>query len=257
MSSHADATRLATAPLTVLGRFATASNLTLLCHLGPVPAELAQRPPDPASFRPSDLAIYKPRDGEAPLWDFPDGTLHQREVAAYELDRLLGWQLVPTTVRRSDGPLGAGAVQAYVSHDPACHYFWMVEEGPAELRPQLERMVLFDVVIDNADRKGGHVLLDRDHDRVQLVDHGVSFHVERKLRTVAWHFIGEPVPSAAREDLRQLAEVLRSGGPRTGPLVELLTPAEYRRLCERAEEAAELERFPGPEGSRPYPWPLL
>lgn len=239
----------------MIGRFTSASNLTLLCHLGPLPVEHRDVPPDPSSFAPEQLAIYKPRDGEAPLWDFPDGTLHLREVAAYEVDQLLGWELVPLTLLREDGPLGPGAAQAYVPHDPRRHYFWMVEAGTRHLIEQLQRMVLFDIVIDNADRKGSHVLLEND--RIQLVDHGVSFHTETKLRTVAWHFAGEVVPNAARADLRALERVLREDADRSATVSSLLSEAEYRRLCERVHVAAELERFPGPSGPRPYPWPPL
>lgn len=228
--------------------------MTLLCHLGPRPAELADAA-DPDAYEPENLAIYKPQAGEAPLWDFPSGTLYRREVAAFEVDRLLGWDLVPVTLVREDAPLGRGAVQRYVPHDPNRHYFWMLEHGDPELRAQLERMVVFDVVIDNADRKGGHVLLEGD--RIRLVDHGVCFHAERKLRTVAWHFEGQEVPDAIRTDVAALAERLRGRGEATGTLRQLLSPIEYDRLVARAEHASKLEWFPGPTGPRPYPWPLL
>ncbi|MDX1620962.1 MAG: SCO1664 family protein [Nitriliruptorales bacterium] len=246
--------RLGTAPLDVIGQYASASNVTLLCHIGPIPEDLADAH-DPSVFAPRDLAVYKPQAGEAPLWDFPTATLYRREVAAYELDRLLGWGFVPVTVVREDGPMGRGAVQRYVPHDPNRHYFWMLEQDDDALTAQLQRMVVFDILIDNADRKGGHVLLEDD--RVRLVDHGVSFHVERKLRTVAWHFAGMPVPEEARREASELSTRLRARAEDTERLRRLLSEREYQRLVERVEEVVELERFPDPTGPRPYPWPLL
>ncbi|MDX1659186.1 MAG: SCO1664 family protein [Nitriliruptorales bacterium] len=254
VTSRGEAERLATAPLEVVGQYASASNTTLLCHLGPLPAG-RERVTDPRAYPPEDLAIYKPQSGEAPLWDFPTGTLYRREVAASLVDRLLAWDLVPVTVVREDGPLGRGAVQRFVPHDPERHYFWILERGGQELRTQLRQMVLFDIVIDNADRKGGHVLLEDG--RIRLVDHGVSFHREEKLRTVAWHFEGEAVPEHWREDVAELAARLRETGAVAGQLRELLSAVEFERLIERADAAAELEWFPGPTGPRPYPWPLL
>ena len=251
---HSEEARLTTAPLEVIGQYATASNVTLLCHLGPVPrSSVAAHDPD--SFPPQDLVIYKPQQGEAPLWDFPTGTLYRREVAAFEVDRLLGWGMVPLTVVREDGPMGRGAVQRYVPHDPNRHYFWMLEQDDQDLTAQLLRMVVFDLVIDNADRKGGHVLLEDD--RVRLVDHGVSFHVEPKLRTVAWHFAGSEVPADLARDATELSTCLRARGPDTVALRRLLNEREYQRLIERAEEVAGIQRLPDPTGPRPYPWPLL
>lgn len=243
------ADRLAQAPMSVVGQFASASNVTLLCHVGDGP------PPEPdaiADAEPGSLAVYKPRDGEAPLWDFPEGTLYRREVAAFVVDRMLGWGLVPVTVVRDDGPLGPGCVQAFVPHDPGRHYFWLREHGSERVLRQLHRMVLFDLVIDNADRKGGHVLLGDAG--IQLVDHGVSFHVEKKLRTVAWDFAGDAVAPDDAECVARLATGLAED---SSPLSALLTPAEIARLRERATETAALRRYPQPLGARPFPWPLL
>lgn len=254
------AARLRTAELSILGRFATASNATLLCWLcddgAPPHTGIAEGEIDVTELDPARLCIYKPRRGEAPLWDFPQGTLYRREVAAYEVDRLLGWGLVPLTVVREDGPFGRGAVQRYVSHDPDRHYFWMLEQGPAGLLSQLHRMVLFDVVIDNADRKGGHVLLGAD-EQVWLVDHGVSFNVQRKLRTVAWQFAGEPVPAGPRADIERLHSLLVAEDDDTATLRSLLAPAEIDRLVARCAAAAAMAVFPQPLGPRPYPWPPL
>lgn len=137
-------------------------------------------------------AIYKPQRGERPLWDFPEGTLHLREVAAYRLSLVLGWPFIPPTVLR-DGPGGEGSLQLFVEHDPNRHFFEQREE-PA-LVPQLQRIALFDYVANNADRKGGHCLLDADG-RIWAIDHGLCFHAQYKLRSVIWDWAGEPaIPS--------------------------------------------------------------
>jgi hypothetical protein len=275
------ARRLHEAPLEVIGQFADASNATLLVRLTDldprslehVAAELG-REPTVDDLDPRDLAVYKPARGEAPLWDFPPGTLHRREVAAHEVSSVLGWGLVPITVLRAEGPFGVGSLQQFVPHDPERHYFTLIEEEDADLRRQLVAMVVFDLVIDNADRKGGHVLVAEriaaesgpvdevprsarfGGGRVQLVDHGVSFHVERKLRTVAWQFADEPVDLADRQALASLAGRLAQRLA-TPPLEPLLAPDEIERLVERADEVARLECFPRPTGPRPYPWPLV
>lgn len=239
---------LATAELEPVGRFAHASNATLLCRLAGS----------------DDMVVYKPRRGEVPLHDFPDGTLWLREVAAYVVSNALGWPRVPETVRRDDGPFGPGSVQRYVPHDPDRHYFWLLEHGGEGVLRQLRRMVLFDLVVNNADRKGGHVLLadddavpDRGGDRIYLVDHGVCFAAEPKLRTVAWHFAGEPVPPDDRERAAWLAEQVHQGGELAARLDGLLSTGELDALSRRAQSAAETDTFPFPSGPRPYPWPLL
>ncbi|HEX9765882.1 MAG TPA: SCO1664 family protein [Nitriliruptorales bacterium] len=245
----------------MLGRFAGASNATFLCRVGDHDApDLVRVAADGnlvlAPGAGDHLAVYKPHAGEAPLWDFPDAALYKREVAAYELAVALGWDAVPLTVVR-DGPHGIGAVQRYVEHDPHRHYFALLEEASPAIIGQLRRMVVFDLLVNNADRKGGHVLVDTD-DHVWLVDHGVTFHFELKLRTVAWEFALEPVPQALRSAARSLARQLRTGiGGLRDRLEDLLTAVEVDALQERAEQVADLERFPEPTGPRPYPWPLL
>jgi uncharacterized repeat protein (TIGR03843 family) len=253
------AARLRGAQMEVVGRFADASNATLLVRLRAPGQDWpnlildAHGELDHQQVTADGFAVYKPQQGEAPLWDFPEGTLYRREVAAYEVARLIGWDLVPVTVIREDGPFGVGALQRYVPHDPADHYFTLLERGGPEVVAQLRRMVLFDVVIDNADRKGGHVLLEGE--RIRLVDHGVSFNAARKLRTVAWHFAGEPVPADDRADLARLADALASDA---GDLLRsLLSEVEHHRLVERTEQAARFDTFPEPYGPRPYPWPLV
>lgn len=257
VSSSAEAAetlqRLRSDPIRLLGRFGAASNATFLVWTGgEAPPDAASRPED---LDPAHLAVYKPRRGERPLWDFPRGTLHLREVAAWVVSEALGWGLVPPTVLREDGPHGPGSLQRYVPHDPSRHYFWLLEHGEGDVRAQLEAMVLFDLVIDNADRKAGHVLWSQG--RVQLVDHGVSLHVEPKLRTVAWEFATRPTPTDRRDDVAALAGRLRAGRDPAPRLGELLSEEEVAALTERAEHVSGLERFPEPSGPHPYPWPLV
>jgi uncharacterized repeat protein (TIGR03843 family) len=130
-------------------------------------------------------AIYKPRRGERPLWDFPDGTLYKREHASYLTSETLGWGLVPPTVAR-DGSHGVGSVQFYIDHDPNVNYFSFDDT----LTPQLARLCLFDVLVNNADRKGGHCLLDANN-QLWGIDHGITFNADHKLRTVIWDFAGD------------------------------------------------------------------
>jgi hypothetical protein len=227
---------LGTGELEVLGQLPDASNHTFLARARSTDEEL--------------LAVYKPRRGEAPLWDFPEGTLCAREVAAYVVSRALGWPNVPATVLR-DGPYGVGSVQRFVPHDPEEHYFTLAERFPEEFR----RVAAFDLVVNNADRKSGHCLLGEDG-RIFLVDHGVCFSDEPKLRTVIWDFIGDPLEEGIRAAVRRLAGEIR-GGPMRDELANLLDPAELDALAVRADTVAEIERFPEPGPDRPYPWPPI
>ncbi|TMK86913.1 MAG: SCO1664 family protein [Actinobacteria bacterium] len=188
------------------------------------------------------LAVYKPRDGEAPLWDFPEGTLCRREVAAYVLSRALGWPGVPPTVLR-DGPGGPGSVQLFIEASPLEHYFTLREACPDDFVP----VAAFDVVVNNADRKGGHCLRATDG-RVWVVDHGVCFSAEPKLRTVIWDFAGEPVPDPLLGDLERVSRELR-GGPLRDELVGLLSGPEVDATIARARAL--------PSTRRSYPWPPL
>jgi uncharacterized repeat protein (TIGR03843 family) len=191
-------------------------------------------------------AIYKPGRGERPLWDFPGG-LFRREVAAYRLSVALGWDLVPETVLRDDAPLGEGSLQRFVDADFSEHYFTLLERE--DLHPQLQRMAVFDLLANNADRKGGHCLITEDG-HVWGIDHGVCFHDEPKLRTVIWDFAGEPV------DADLLADV---AGLLTEPpmLNDLLHQREVAAFLRRVEAVTRLKRFPDPGSDRPYPWPLV
>jgi uncharacterized repeat protein (TIGR03843 family) len=194
-------------------------------------------------------AVYKPHRGERELWDFPDG-LYQREVAAYVLSEALGWGIVPETVVRHDGPLGVGSLQRFVPADFSEHYFTLLEDEARH--DALRTIAAFDVVANNADRKGGHFLLGEDH-RIWGIDNGLCFHVDDKLRTVAWDFAGGPGPEPVLADVARLVE----DGPPPA-LCELLHPLEIEALMARARRLVRVGEFPHqPPGYRAYPWPLV
>lgn len=198
-------------------------------------------------------AVYKPQRGEAPLSDFPDGTLYQREYAAYVVSEALGWGLVPPTVIREEGlGPGVGMLQLFVEHDPSQHYFTLKDSHLDAVR----RIAVFDWLTNNADRKGGHCLLAQDG-RIWCIDQGLTFHAEDKLRTVIWDFQGEPVPQPLIEDVARLRERLESDKPLQTQLAGLLTGWEMRRFKERAELIASGAPFPAPPPWRPYPWPMV
>jgi uncharacterized repeat protein (TIGR03843 family) len=222
--------------LELLGRMAWSSNATFLVNAALDDVEVP--------------AVYKPQRGERPLWDFPEGTLCNREVAAYELSEALGWSIVPETVLR-DGPYGIGMVQRFVDHDPDDHYFTLLEDHTDEFR----RFAAFDVLANNADRKGGHCLLARDG-KVWGIDHGLTFHVSDKLRTVIWDFAGDPVPDGIRSSIECVRDEL--AGPLGDRLGELLLPAEVRAVGARADALLAAGTFPVPdEGYHSVPWPLV
>jgi uncharacterized repeat protein (TIGR03843 family) len=198
------------------------------------------------------FAVYKPERGETPLWDFPEGTLHRREVAAFAVAAALGWPNVPPTVLR-DGPEGPGSLQLFIRFRTGEHYFTLQDERPDEFR----RVALFDLVVNNADRKAGHCLLGED-DRIWVIDHGVCFSDEPKLRTVIWDFLDEPIPQPERADLARLAGDLDRDTDVRAELDALLAPEEVAAVRARVAHLLRVERFPGPEpGSRPYPWPPI
>jgi uncharacterized repeat protein (TIGR03843 family) len=198
-------------------------------------------------------AVYKPRRGERPLWDFPDGTLCNREVAAYELSSGLGWGIVPVTVLRDDGPLGAGAVQRFVEHDPDEHYFTLLEGHEDRFR----RFAVFDILANNTDRKGGHCLHDQADDEIVGIDHGLTFHPHWKLRTVIWDFAGEPVSPALLDDVCRVVAELDDGAVGRN-LSGLLAPDELAAVGLRAADLLREGRFPEPDpGYHAVPWPLV
>lgn len=223
--------------LTVEGRLVDASNGTFYCA---VTADGC-----------SAACVYKPIAGERPLWDFPDGTLAEREVAAFEVSVALGWPIVPPTVLR-DGPLGRGMVQLWIDADESVEITRFMRRCDVE---RLRQIAVFDVVVNNADRKGGHLLPLADG-RVYGVDHGVTFHVEDKLRTVLWQWAGDRIPAETCDDLDELRRDLDGAlGERLG---ELLTRREVARTKSRLDRLLAIRRHPEPHGDwPPVPWPPI
>ena len=250
--------------LRMVGRIRTASNATFLCEsrLGTGTVQ----------------CVYKPVAGEQPLWDFPDGTLAGREVAAYLISATLGWNIVPHTVIRP-GPAGPGMVQLWVDQPgeplepglvdlcapdcvPAGHLSVLTacDHSGAEVtlvhadHPQLRRMAVFDVIVNNADRKGGHVLAGADGG-VYGVDHGVCLHRHDKLRTVLWGWAGEAIDDETLSALCGLDEQL--SGPLGVLLREHITDAELTALRRRIRGLLEDPVLPAPGGRNPLPWPAF
>ncbi len=224
--------------MTVRGLLPGSSNYTFLAEISNQEAEW--------------LAVYKPSQGETPLWDFPHGTLCNREQAAFLVSQALGWGLIPPTVLRI-GPYGKGAVQIFIDADFEEHYFTF-QDNPVH-RPVLQQIAAFDLVVNNADRKGGHCLLDRQG-RLWAIDHGVCFHVQPKLRTVIWEFAGEPLPEALLAGLSGLRSRLNPGCQLHRDLSDLLSPAEVQALTGRVDGLLADPLYPGPHPQRrSYPWP--
>ncbi|MEV6777334.1 SCO1664 family protein [Streptomyces syringium] len=258
---------LALGELTVRGRVREASNAVLYCTV--------------AYEGVTASCVYKPVAGERPLWDFPDGTLAQREVAAYELSEAMGWGLIPPTVLR-DGPYGEGMCQLWIEGPDAeesagAELLALVEgeePGPgwkavgfAEVGEdrtallvhaddvRLRRLAVLDAVINNGDRKGGHLLPAADG-RLYAIDHGVTFNADDKLRTLLWGWAGEPLPEEALEALRRLSADLAEERPLTARLAELITPAEIEALRARVADLLRTGRHREPSGQWPaIPWP--
>ncbi|WP_107085286.1 SCO1664 family protein [Streptomyces maremycinicus] len=253
---------LARGELTVRGRIRDASNAALYCTVAHEGREAA--------------CVYKPVAGERPLWDFPDGTLAQREVAAYEVSEATGWGLVPPTVLR-DGPYGEGMCQLWIETAPEAELLALVdgeEPGPGwraigfaeagEGRTallvhaddeRLRRLAVLDAVINNADRKGGHLLPTADG-RLYGIDHGVTFNAENKLRTLLWGWAGEPLTGEAVDVLKGLRGALEPDGRLALTLAALLTPAEVDATRARAEALLAAGKHPEPSGEWPaIPWP--
>ena len=249
--------------ITVEGRLVDASNATLFCEI--------------SHGSTSGRCVYKPVAGERPLWDFPDGTLAGREVAAYAVSEATGWAVVPPTVLR-DGPFGPGMVQIWVETVDASHSPQLVDVLPPDALPadwlrvldalgsdgqpvvlghaddvRLRRMTVLDAVLNNADRKGGHVLPTADG-AVHGVDHGVSFHTEPKLRTVLWGWAGEALRAEEVEVLERLREDLSDG--LGAALAELLSRREVLACRRRVDRLLREGRLPFPvDGWPAIPWP--
>jgi uncharacterized repeat protein (TIGR03843 family) len=247
--------------LDVQGRLVEASNATLFCTI--------------ESDGLAAECVYKPVRGERPLWDFPDGTLAGREVASYVLSEAVGWGLIPPTILR-DGPFGPGMVQLWIDTDEDAELVDLVapDEVPGGWLPvlraqdhrgdavvlahadheQLQRLALLDIVINNADRKGGHIL--HTDGRVLGVDHGVSLNTDDKLRTVLWGWIGQPLPEGAIDRLGALRALME--GPLADDLVEHITPKEVQAVILRIERLLDDGVFPAPSGEWPaIPWPAF
>jgi uncharacterized repeat protein (TIGR03843 family) len=198
------------------------------------------------------IAVYKPRRGERPLWDFPDGTLYARERAAFLLSAALGWDVVPPTVVR-DGPNGVGSFQWFITHNPQEHYFTFGERP--DLSAQIQRLAAFDLITNNADRKGGHCLLD-SQGHVWGIDHGLTFNVAHKLRTVIWDFAGQPIPPSFLEDLEALhAAMCDESHAYTGEMRTLLEHDEMTAFLHRVERLLKTRMYPRPGPGPNYPWP--
>jgi uncharacterized repeat protein (TIGR03843 family) len=201
------------------------------------------------------LAIYKPSRGERPLWDFDSGSLCYREVAAFWMSDALGWPNVPPVVVR-EGPYGSGSVQLYIDADVDEHFFTLREEGGYE--EALQQIALFDYVVNNADRKGGHVLKGPDG-RLWAIDHGLTFHSDYKLRTVIWDYARQPIPAPWLEDLERLKENLSDrGAPLRRALQGLLTRAEVKAVLPRLDTLLIRQVLPLPVRDwRNVPYPLI
>ncbi len=250
--------------LTVLGRIRSASNATFLCEV--------------ESDGRTVHCVYKPVAGERPLWDFPDGTLAGREFASYLVSQTLGWNIVPHTIIR-DGPAGPGMLQLWVDQpdgaEPDMVDLCRSKRVPAGYLavlqaydyagdevalihaddPALHRMAVFDVLVNNADRKGGHVLRGVDGG-VYGVDHGLCLHAEDKLRTVLWGWAGKPVDDDTLDAVRALASAL-DGGELVARLAAHITLGEVRALRRRALDLLDEPVLPGPDRHRPIPWPAF
>ncbi|HTX93238.1 MAG TPA: SCO1664 family protein [Anaerolineales bacterium] len=223
----------------VKGQFTLGSNYTFLVN---VKHEGRQLP-----------AVYKPMRGEQPLWDFPPASLAGREVAAYLLSQALGFDFIPYTILR-DGPFGPGSLQEYIDYDPNYHYFNFEPADRLRLRP----VVLFDLLANNADRKGSHVLIEKHTRRLFLIDHGLCFHEDPKLRTVLWDFAGEAIPQELVETLSAFRHGFGPGMELRTALGEYLLPEELAALEARARALLTAGRFPDPpEDRRAYPYPPL
>jgi uncharacterized repeat protein (TIGR03843 family) len=223
--------------LGIEGRLIDASNATLYCSVELDGVRAA--------------CVYKPVSGERPLWDFPDGTLAEREVAAYELSAAFGGQIVPPTVLR-EGPMGPGMTQLWIDIDEEADIVALVRGTDSAIMRQIS---VFDAVINNADRKGGH-LLPIPSGHVYGIDHGISFHSEPKLRTLLWQWAGEPLTDEAVETLSRLRADLE--GALAQRLGELLTTREVRRTVRRVDNLLRSSCHPLPAHDRPaIPWPPM
>ncbi len=225
--------------LEIQGRFVSSSNSTFFTEVG--------------DGEQKTFAVYKPTRGERPLWDFPEETLAFREVAAFLVSETLGWGFVPPTVYRTDGPYGAGSLQLFIEPEPDSNYFTLTETD----KPSLQRVALFDLLVNNADRKGGHIFRDTSG-KHWAIDHGICFHAEPKLRTVIWDFAGEPIPPPLLEAVTEFRARLKAEQDLKAAFSSLLAPREVTALRRRANQLLAAQCYPDPSpGERNFPWPPL
>jgi uncharacterized repeat protein (TIGR03843 family) len=238
-SQDPDIELLTAGELDIAGRLVEASNATLYCTVTHAGRQAA--------------CVYKPVAGERPLWDFPHGSLAGRELAAYLVSRSSGWDIVPPTVYR-DGPFGPGMCQLWIDPDPSVDLIALARSGSNK---RLRAMAVFDAVINNADRKVGH-LLPAPGGHLYGCDHGVSFAVEYKLRTVLWQWRGSPLPAKSVEVLELLKPALSSGGQLADALTEWLTEEEVTATRKRVEMLLKHKVHPYPPDDWPaVPWPPI
>ncbi len=224
--------------LTLKGQFTFGSNYTFLVTISHAGQEFP--------------GVYKPQKGEQPLWDFPENSLAGREVAAYLVSEALGWNLIPYTLMREDGPFGPGSLQQYIEHNPNLHYFNFKPADKALLRP----VALFDHLTNNADRKGGHVFFEKGTHHLYAIDHGLCFHEEDKLRTVIWDFAGQPIEPELLAGLEALLQRLAPPSNLVSALLAYLSPQEIKTLEMRARQLIESGVFPEPpQHRRAFPYP--
>lgn len=198
--------------------------------------------------------VYKPQQGTQPLWDFPAESLAGREVSAYLLSEFLGWSLVPYTLLREDGPYGPGSLQHFIEYNPNQHYFNFKPEDKVRLCP----VALFDHLINNADRKGSHVLFEKRTRHLYAIDHGLCFHAEDKLRTVIWDFSGQKIEESYLNDIKRMSDALAQPSGLITDLEPYLTPEEIAALAERGQGLLAEGCFPQPpQYRRAFPYPPL
>lgn len=196
------------------------------------------------------LGVYKPQQGEAPLNDFPQGSLYIRECAAYELSKAIGWMLIPPTISR-DGEAGIGSLQLFIPHQANSHYFTFFED----FKIKLLQLAVFDLLLNNADRKSGHCLLGEDGN-IWAIDNGLTFHSENKLRTVIWDFAGKKIPNNLVSDMKSLYLKLTEQGKKS-KIYSYLNAQEISSLLDRLNTYIENPELPFPKTRRDLPWPLV
>ena len=236
----------------LIGLMPYGSNYTCLVRIAEDAADSRLQDPPLPEDEAGPLAVYKPRRGEAPLWDFPSGTLCMREYAAWLVSEALGWRVVPPTVLR-DGEHGFGSVQLYVEHDDEQHFFTFRDDEACH--DQLRRICVFDLITNNADRKSGHCLRDIDG-HIWAIDHGICFAAEHKLRTVIWDFALQRIPDDMLAAVKSLRDRLASDEWIGRALRQLLDEDEIRGFTRRIDGVLKLKTFPSPSRSeRSIPWP--